>query len=300
MRELIPITDDLRAAQGCDGVTLEDAFIETDEPRATVFVCRVDMPPTSAVAAPPPVVKFSRREHAISGAELLQLATPQHYRENYEEADGIRDEMEAKYVKDMREWVAASLPSGLGTPVDASLLKAEGILAADGFWLFCTAVKPNSDWELHQMRTRFAKESVTRIASPTDFAGELGAAFAAHASWSDVTLGARDLIARHVRPASMGEKVVWVYHGRVHYRDDSEALIESFPPLHRVTAMSFIKRTRYEWQHEYRFTVHMNGTAREETLLLPITSTLRSCAVGLCLDIGARAGEPRVSDSVGW
>ena len=284
LRAPILINDDLRAALECDGVTLEAAFITADEPRATVFVCRVDMPPTSAMVAPTPVVKFSSREHAIPVAERLRLATPRHYRENYEnDAEGIHDEREATYPKDMSESIASSLRSDLGTPVDVSPLKAEAIYAADGFWMFCTAVKPNSDGELRQMRDRFARESVTMIASPADFAQELGAAFAAHASWSDVKLSVVDLIARHARPPEMGDKVVWVYHGRVHYRDDSEALVESFPLSHRVAAMSFIKREQYERQHEYRFTVHMNGTAVEETLCVPITSALRGCAVGYAL-----------------
>ena len=183
----------------------------------------------------------------------------------------------------MGEFLAASLRTSLGTPVDASHLKAEATYTADGFWLFCTSVKPNSDQELQQMRSRFAAENVTLIASPTDFAQELGAAFAAHASWSDVNLSPVDLIARHGDPPEMGDKVVRVYHGRVHYRDDSEALVESFPLSHRVVAMSFIKREQYEWQHEYRFTVHMNGTAIEDTLRVPITSALRGCAVDYAL-----------------
>ena len=280
LRAPILINDDQRAALECDGVTLESAFIAADEPRATVFVFRVDMPPTSATVAPTPVVKFSSREHAIPVAERLQLATPRDYRENYEnDAEGIHDEREVTYPKDMSESIAASLQSDLGIPIGASTLKAEAIYAADGFWMFCTAVKLNSDRELQQIRDRLAKECATMIASPMDFAQELGAAFAAHASWSDVKLSAFDLIAGHGDPPEKGNKVVRVYHGRVHYLDDSEALVESFPPLHRATAMSFIKREQYEWQHEYRFTVHMNGTARERTLRVPITSALRGCAV---------------------
>ena len=284
LRAPILINDDLRAALECDGVALESAFITADEPLATVFVCRVDMPPTSATVAPAPVVKFSSKKHAIPVAENIKLATPQHYRENYEnDAEGIHDEREVTYPKDMSESIAESLRSEFGTSVDVSTLKAEAIYAADGFWMFCTAVKPNSDRDLQQMRSRFARESVTMIASPADFAQALGAAFAAHASWSDVNLSAFDLIARHLRPPEMGDKVVWVYHGRVHYRDDSEALVESFPLLHRATAMSFIKRRQFEWQHEYRFTVHMNGTAVKETLCVPITSALRGCAADYAL-----------------
>ena len=284
MREPILINDGLRAALECDGVTLEAAFIEADEPQATVFVCRVDMPPTAANAVPTPVVKLSSREHAIPVAENLQLATPRDYRKNHEnEAEGVHDEREATYPKDMSEGLAASLRSDLGVSVDASTLKAEAIYAADGFWIFCTAVKLNSDGELRQIRDRLGKESATMIASPTDFAQEFGAAFAAHASWSHVNLSALDRIARDARPPEMGDKVVRVYHGRVHYRDDSEALVESFPLSHRVAAMSFIKREQYEWQHEYRFTVHMNGTAIEDTLRVPITSALRGCAVDYAL-----------------
>ena len=160
MRAPIPIIADLRERLEWDGIKLEAAFTETDEPRVTVFVSRVEMPPTSLAVAPMPVVKFSEREHAIPHAAHLKLATPSHYRENYENVDGIHDEREATYLKDMSESIAASLQSSLGTPIDASSLNAEATYAADGYWLFCTSVKPPSAGELEHMRSRFAAESV--------------------------------------------------------------------------------------------------------------------------------------------
>jgi len=91
-RQQVPVTDELRAVLECEGVGLESAFSDGAEPRGVVFICHVSLPGTGALMEPRQVVKFSQKHHALSRTERLKLATPQHYRHNYEDADGIHDD----------------------------------------------------------------------------------------------------------------------------------------------------------------------------------------------------------------
>ena len=121
----------------------------------------------------------------------------------------------------------------------------------------------------------FRADCITTIADPSAFAGELGAAFAAQSSWSDVDLDAWGKMVRQWRPPGIGDKMVWVHHGPVWYSDDCEELVESFPILHRGVLVSFVKQVRLAPQKEYRFTVKMDGKPRESQFFLPITPELR-------------------------
>ena len=128
------------------------------------------------------------------------------------------------------------------------------------------------------MRKEFAADCVTTIPNPLEFARELGAAFAAHFSWADVGLSPWDELVRRLRPVEIGELVVWVYHGPVFYSDNAEELIDSFDELHRAAVVPFLKRQKFAWQKEYRFTVTTNGNPRESEFLLPISPELRKLA----------------------
>ena len=72
--------------------------------------------------------------------------------------------------------------------------------------------------------------------------------------------------------------MVWVRHGAVCYSDDPTELVESFPTNHRAAVVPFIKRRRYAWQQEYRFSVSTNGQATENEWFLPIPPRLRRLA----------------------
>ena len=255
---------------------MEAAFVETDAPRATVLVYRVDLSRASGHAIPAGIVKFSDDRYAIPRCESLKLATPQCYRDFEGDAEGIRDEMEAQYGEDMRTAFAttgalASLP---GFPS----LTGHVIRGVDGFWIFCASVRPPSSWRLEQLRRRFGAERVTTIADPSAFARELGAAFATQVQWPGIELSFEHKQAAELRPPEFGDRIVWIQHGPVCYFDDPAELVKSFPNVHRGAVVPFIKRRMYEWQQEYRLTVGVNGRATENEWFLPITPKLRRLA----------------------
>ena len=280
MRSTIEFTDKHQLES--KGRTLEAAFIESNSTKALVLVYRVDLT-GSQLKAPPPVVKFSKREHAIPNPEAIciQLATPEHYRktEDNEGNTGIRDEKEAQYVKQMDletflDKQKSSIPSGVVVQGSVKIT-----FAVDDFWMFCTSVKPPTDWELQKIWKEFPQyDCATTIASPSEFAKELGAAFAGYSQWSDVSLSPRDELARQLRPPEIGDKVVWVHHGPVVYPRDSAKVIEALPEKSRAEVAPFVKREGYSGQSEYRFTVSVNGAPKKPVFDLPISGELRQLA----------------------
>ena len=275
MRQPITVTDQMRCALGCQGVTLESGSVEGEPSRSTVLVYRVDLS-RGAVYAAPPVVKFSEQRHALPGSERLRLATPQYYHDYPEDVGGIRDEMEGQYQQNVRSLLATTGSQELLRRVPP--LTGHVVYGVDGFWMFCTSIRPDSPWELGLLRRRFGAECSTTIQDPSAFARELGSAFAAHSTWSDVELSAVDMVMIRTRPPALGDKVVRVSHGPVHYADHAAELIDSFPTAHRTAVVPFVKRRTYAWQEEYRFTVSINGRARENELLIPIPESVRRLA----------------------
>ena len=279
MRNPIEMTDKHKLES--KGLTLESSFIESDPTKALVLVHRVDLT-GSRLKAPQPVVKFSKREHALSNpkATSIQLATPRYYRD-YEENEGpkgIRDEKEAQYVirTDLKTFFGKGKISGpRGGVGQGSVALA---FTVDDFWMFCTAAKPKTDWELRQMLKESGYDCATTIANPAEFAKELGAAFAAHSRWSDVSLSGLDEVSRRLRPPEIGDKVVWVYHGPVVYQRNPAEMIEAFPEHTRGVVVPFVKREKFSHQREYRFTVLINGKPKEPTFSLPISTELRHLA----------------------
>ena len=139
-------------------------------------------------------------------------------------------------------------------------------------------MEPTSTRERERLCREFEADCVTKVNEPSNFAQELGAAFAAGTSWSNVELNASGEIVRQLRPPEIGDRVVWMYHGPVLYCDAAEQLVDSFPVIHRSAAVSFIKRGRFSGQKEYRFKVAMNGTPKDTQLLLPISPSLKGLA----------------------
>ena len=247
-------------------MTLESVVTESDSTRARVLVYHVDSIGSRLNTAPPPVVKFSERQHAILEATQIQLATPSYYRK-YEESEsnkGIRDEKEAQYEKrtDMETFRDESKLPALTGASDVSLKLA---YAVDDFWMFCTSVKPPTDWELQEMRREFEYDCVTTIANPSEFAKELGAAFAAYSERSADHLNFQGKLLWQLRPPA-----VCVYHGPVVYSDDSAKEIEDLPKERQAAMIPFFKRTQFSNQREYRFTISINGGPGKPKVFLPI------------------------------
>ena len=265
----VQLTDELRAVLECQGVVLEAAFCDNAEPRALLFICRVSLPETRPLAEPGQVVKFSQIEHAMPHAESVQLATPEHYRRNYEGAEGIHDEMEAKHRDDIGRFLSRYGASPVDTP-GLGHVGGHATHAVDNIWIFCTSVKPASGHHLVRMAERFSRESATTIREPSQFARELGAAFLAHPATRNVKLSSLDSFVEHLsQPYGIGT-VVWVYHGPVLYSDDAQDLVSSFPNEHRAIPIAFIKRQMYDWEREYRFTVQVRGAPSDEDEVVPL------------------------------
>ena len=185
---------------------------------------------------------------------------------------GIRDEQEARYQEDVRSFLTRH---GTMDAASVALVSGHVTYGVDDFWMFCTSVTPMSDRERKQLRKEFAADCMTTILDPSEFARELGSAFAAHSSWADVDLSALDELIRRLRPSEIGDKVVWIYHGPVCYSDDAQKLVESFDELHRPAVVPFLKRQTFAWHKEYRFTVKINGKPRKSEFLLPIPPELQ-------------------------
>ena len=273
MRVPIEVTDDLQRQLGCEGIKLESVFVESEAPRHTVVIFRVD--PTRSWTTAGPVVKFSKRRFAIPRAEYLKLATPEWYRHYEGNAGGVHDEMEAMYREDVRSFLTRYGSMDSST---AALVTGEVAYVVDDFWMFCTSVTPILHREREHLRKQFAADCMTTIPDPSEFARELGAAFAAHSSWTDVDLSPRDEWLRGLRPSETGDKVVWVYHGPVCYADDAQKRVEPLDEIHRPAVVSFLKRQTFASHKEYRFTVKTNGKPRNSEFLLPLPPELRRLA----------------------
>ena len=270
------ITDDVRRAlesAGLESAGLESGFIESDPEKAMVLVYRLDLTESRLTAAPPPVVKFSKSCHAIpnSKAKDIKLATPEYYR-NYPAGKGgkyIRDKKEAQF----EERRQVKLEGGPGAKMKVTYERND-------CWIFCTSVKPTTDRELQTMRKACSADydCATTIADPSEFAKELGAIFAAYAEWSAVSLSPLDELCRQLRLPEIGNKTVWVYHGPVVYRDNSETVIKPLPEKMQAAAVPFVKRERFLDQREYRFIVMIGGEPKEPEIYLPISPALRRLA----------------------
>lgn len=279
MRNPIEITD--KHELESKGLTLESSFIESDPTKAPVLVYRVDLT-GSRLKALSPVVKFSMREHAIPNPEAtcIQLATARYYRE-YEESEGdkgIRDEQEARYERrtNMKTFLDESK---LPAPAGASQVSLQLTYESNDFWIFCTSMKPTTDWELRKMRQAFGYDCATTIANPSEFAKELGSAFATHSEWSDVvSLSPLARVSRLLPRSEVGDKSVFVHHGPVVYQCNPAKVIEAFPEDKRGAVAPFVKRDQFSHQKEYRFTVSIRGEPKELTFSLPISTELRHLA----------------------
>ena len=259
LRNTIEFTD--KHELDSKGLALETAFIESGPTKALVLVYRVDLTGSQSKALSP-VVKFSKREHALPNPEAtcIQLATPRYYREH--EKKEIRDDKEAQYE---RRWEASNVSWTM-------------TLGRNDFWMFCTSVQPKTDWELRKMRQVFGYDCATTIANPSEFAKELGAAFAAYSEWSDVSLSSLDKVLLQLLPSEVGDKVVCVYHGPVVYQRDPAKVIEAFPEDEQAAVVPFVKRDQFSREKEYRFTVLIRGEPKEPRFSLPISTELRHLA----------------------
>lgn len=238
-----------------------DSLVQGVGGRSLVRVYRVTLGRATRDIAPSTLVKFSESPHAIPVATHLQIATPGYYR-NIEDGDaGTGDELDSGYdrlVPDRRA-------------------ETRALLGLDGFWLFCTSIAPPSDAVIEELRGRFEAEAATLIGGPAAFAREMGAGVAASVRPEQLTPDPLGWLKRRLLPDDVGT-VVHVHHGPVYYADRAGEVLDAVPVTERATLLPFIKRRGFAWQREYRFTVSVIGTPRDETHRFPIPPALRALA----------------------
>ena len=128
------------------------------------------------------------------------------------------------------------------------------------------------------MQRQFDGDCMTTLGEPSEFARELGSAFAQLTPGAGVSL--QDPLHQLQHAMLLTEtpfkRIVWVTHGPVVYTDNAESLIEAVPLHYRAAAVPFVKGSDYADQREYRFAVSTIGTPAENLLAVPITTKLRS------------------------
>ena len=292
LRAETAITAEVREHLGCAQIRLESRFLEAKPLPYQVFVRRVGLDPRGLTEPAQGIVKFSPRRFSPATYDSLQLGTPLYYRGYDGEGSGIRDEAEAVYVESLRSVFAKYNPEALamigtwsgtftvGNRKVTWEVKTSGSVTyqTNDSWIYCTARHPRSRSERALMQSKFDGDCMTALGAPSEFARELGSAFAQLSPSPKVSLDEWFYQLQHdtMLTETPLKRIVYVCHGPVVYTDNPESLIETVPLQYRAAAVPFVKGADYADQREYRFAVSTIGTPTENLLAVPITTKLRS------------------------
>lgn len=230
------------------------------------------------------VVKFSKRCYAPCRAEKLRLATPSYYRDQKSLPPGIADPDENKLRKNATPWMRNRFPSG-------SIEMKAVFSSFSESWVYCASHLSHYRTS-RNLKASFSEEydydSATEINDVDAFAMWLGIDFALQVDKDKhLKLGILDTLAywKSSYSTNLGQKegvqnidtVVHVYHGPVHYEDESGVIAtnDDWADIHGAVRAYFTKRTEFEDQSEYRFSVSTPGTPRDEIFELDISEDLR-------------------------
>lgn len=235
------------------------------------------------------VVKFSEWCYAPCRAKVLRLATPTYYRKDESLPPGIGDRYDSTLKKDASPWMRKRFLNNSG--------EAEVVVSSSSDpWVYCTSHVPSS----HRFRDLTAKfsdeygyDATTRITDVNAFALRLGIDFALqldkcnHVKLSildivqDFVRGAKDLWQQ--KGAQNIETFVHVYHGPVHYEDESGVVTtdEDMVDIHGSVRAWFTKRTEFADQSEYRFVVTTLGIPCNEIHEIQVSEELRQLTLAM-------------------
>ena len=285
------ITPELREHLGCAQTQLESGFVEATPFLYQVFVRRIDLDPQPLTEPSQGIVKFSPRSFSPATYDSVRLGTAQYYREYEGEGFGIQDQDEAVYKESLQSYFGKYNPEAVPMlgPWSATFTVGQRTLTCEiavsgavtyqmnDSWLYCTARQPQSRSERALMQSQFDGDGMTALGKPSEFARELGSAFAQLSPGPKVS---RDEFHQLQHNTLLSQtpikRIVYVNHGPVIYTDDAESLIEAVPQLYRASAVPFVKSINYADQREYRFAVSTIGTPTEELQKVRITTKLRS------------------------
>lgn len=254
---------------------ITDGFIIFDIERKLchqIFVHRVDYRPSLSPSVRR-VVKFSERCHAPCQAEKLRLATPSYYRDQESLPPGIADPNENKLRKNATPWARNRFPYGS--------IKATAVFSSDSEpWVYC-ASHLSSYHTSRNLKAKFSDEydydAATEIQDVDAFAMWLGIDFALQVN-KDKHLKMEDFYREAYRASNHSiDTFVYVYHGPVHYEDESGVIAtnDDWTDIHGAVRAYFTKRTEFEDQSEYRFAVSTHRTPRDKVFWLDVSEELR-------------------------
>ena len=237
-----------------------------------IFVHHVDYRPR-----PSPnvrrVVRFSERCYAPCRAKKLWLATPSYYRDQEGLPPGIADPYDSTLKKNLTPWMRNRIPY--------SSVKATAVFSSFSEpWVYCTSHLP-SHRVYRELKSKFSDEygydAATEIKDVDAFAMWLGIDFALQIDKNKhLKLEVLDRIAYMASNHSI-DTFVNVYHGPVHYEDESGVIAtdDDLVDIHGAVRACFTKRTEFAYQSEYRFMVSSPGTPCDEIFKLDVSEDLR-------------------------
>lgn len=240
------------------------------------------------------VVRFSKECHSPCRAEKLRLTTPSYYRDQENLPQGISDPNENTLRMDATPYIRerAGIPYG-------SSLKVENVYSSSiEPWVYCTSHFPLFR-VYRELKTKFSDEfdydAATKIKDVDAFAMWLGIDFALQIDkGKDLELGGLNLrvsLATNVSPdlkqlENLEKNIdtfVHVYHGPVHYEDESGVIykIEDWGNIQGALRACFTKRTEFEDQSEYRFAISTPKTPEDKELWLDVSEELRKLTLAM-------------------
>ncbi len=211
------------------------------------------------------VVKFSKRCYAPCRADKLRLATPSYYRDQENLPPGIADPDENTLRKNATAWGRNRFSN--------NSFEAEIVFSSVSEpWIYCASHLPSHrvSWDL---TTTFSDEydydAATEIKDVDAFAMWLGIDFALQ-----IDKG------KHLKLGGLNTRdytFVNVYHGPVHYEDESGVIAtdDDWVDIHGAARACFTKRTEFADQSEYRFAVSTLGMPKDKVFWLDVSEDLR-------------------------
>ena len=265
---------------------IADAFAVLDVERKQyhiIYVYRVDYR-TGFQRNVEKVVKLSNRCHAPCRSKEIWLATPSYYRDQERLPKGIADPYDSTLTRNIGPLISNRIGHGS--------IEGSAVFSSDSEpWVYCTS-HLQSDHEYRQLRSTFSDEydydAATEIKDVDGFAMWLGVDFALQIDkGKHLKLDALDILT-HARSNYSNnlwkqegvqniDTFVRVYHGPVHYEDESGVIEtqDDWVDIHGAPRAWFTKRTEFAYQSEYRFAISTPGNPTVDVFKMEVSDDLR-------------------------
>ena len=280
------VPQDVRNFIEGEGRRLEACEVVIDTLALAVITYRVDYGDWPSFKVPPGVIKFSKKEHAITDSAHIILGSSRYYREYEVGTAGVADPEEGRLVQ-RGSFSEFCKKNGVPSQPWFENVSSTVTWARDDFLMLCASVTPEVG-SFGELRRQFPDyDCATLIPDASAFAMQLGKDIGKNFDMNNVRLNVFDMIRRmklsEVEITAQGrllqeglDTVILVLHGPVTYCDPPEKLINRLPIERRAEAVPFVKRGEFAGQREYRFVVEVIGEPEETEFLMEVTDELRS------------------------